>query len=146
MNGRRVTWRGWLPYVLVVVSALLIGYVGGAPDRGGAPLDPTSAAPDGKSASPHQKVSRTLERVRDRAIESIEVLKRQTALGSERSRALAECPARIRQHDLQRAALGLLQEAAIARVEVFLTELGEPSAVDDETRRPRPDGEHPGAR
>ena len=50
MNGRRVTWRGWLPYVLVVVSALLIGYVGGAPDRGGAPLDPTSAAPDGTKA------------------------------------------------------------------------------------------------
>src|SRR5438552_28106 len=50
MNGRRVTWRVWLPYALVVGSALLIGYVGGAPDRGGAPLDPTSAAPDGTKA------------------------------------------------------------------------------------------------
>ena len=50
MNGRRVTWRVWLPYALVVGSALLIAYIGGAPDRGGAPLDPTSAAPDGAKA------------------------------------------------------------------------------------------------
>ena len=50
MSGRWVTPRAWLPYALVVVAALLIGYIGGAPDNGGDPLDPRSAAPDGTKA------------------------------------------------------------------------------------------------
>ena len=50
MSARRVSPRVWLPYVLVVVSAVLIGYIGGAPDDGGEPLDPRSAAPDGTKA------------------------------------------------------------------------------------------------
>ena len=50
MNDRRVTLRAWVPYVLVVVSAVLIAYIAGAPDRGGEPLDPRSAAPDGAKA------------------------------------------------------------------------------------------------
>jgi len=50
VNDRRVTPRAWAPYVLVVVSAVLIAYIAGAPDRGGEPLDPRSAAPDGAKA------------------------------------------------------------------------------------------------
>jgi hypothetical protein len=50
MSDRRLTPRAWLPYGLVVVSAVLLGYIAGAPDRGGAPLDPRSAAPDGAKA------------------------------------------------------------------------------------------------
>jgi hypothetical protein len=50
MSERRMTPRVWLPYALVVVSAVLVAYVAGAPDRGGAPLDPRSAAPDGAKA------------------------------------------------------------------------------------------------
>lgn len=50
MSARGVTWRAWVPYALVVASALLIAYIGGAPDTGGEPLDPRSAAPDGAKA------------------------------------------------------------------------------------------------
>jgi len=50
MSARGLTWRAWVPYALIVVSALLIAYIGGAPDTGGAPLDPRSAAPDGAKA------------------------------------------------------------------------------------------------
>ena len=50
MSRRSVSARAWLPYVLVVVSAGLIAYIGGAPDGDGKPLDPRSSAPDGAKA------------------------------------------------------------------------------------------------
>jgi hypothetical protein len=50
VTGERVSPRVWVPYVLVVVAIAVAAYIGGAPNRDGAPLDPRSAAPDGTKA------------------------------------------------------------------------------------------------
>jgi hypothetical protein len=46
----RVSPRVWAPYVAIVAAIGLAAYIGGAPDRGGEPLDPRSTAPNGAKA------------------------------------------------------------------------------------------------